>query len=472
LIVGQNNVFFIATSYPKKVCSFVNRVAHSAWKYSVLFLSLFIVFSKYSPDAAFAQQIQRVEIPSSPNPVGSGARALGMGGAFIAVADDATAASWNPGGLIQLERPEVSVVGAFFERGEDNEFGTTPEASGGQSVSDENINYFSIAYPFTVFNRNMVVALNYQHLFDFTREWDFPLLQKAANLSLNRNINYKQKGSLSAIGLAYCIQMTSKVSFGFTLNFWKDWLGDNDWEQTTHENGSGTFAGNAFIYDSESHDRYSFSGFNANLGVLWNVGSKLTLGAVLKTPFTADIEHESTFKSYLIFPSVPAANAIDSRSFTEDEELDMPISYGIGAAFRFSDQLTFSADIYRTEWQDFILTDSRGRETSPISGLPSAESDIDPTHQVRFGAEYLLIKPGYVIPLRGGLFYDPAPAEGNPDDFFGFSLGSGIAYGRYIFDIAYQYRFGNNAGGGILQNFNFSQHVAEHTLYSSVIIHF
>ncbi|RLB93534.1 MAG: hypothetical protein DRH50_07800, partial [Deltaproteobacteria bacterium] len=82
LILGQNNVFFIAASYPKKVCSFVNRVAHSAWKYSVLFLSLFIVFSNYSPDAAFAQQIQRVEIPSSPNPVGSGARALGMGGAF------------------------------------------------------------------------------------------------------------------------------------------------------------------------------------------------------------------------------------------------------------------------------------------------------------------------------------------------------------------------------------------------------
>ena len=49
-----------------------------------------------------AQPLVRVEIPSSPNPVGSGARALGMGGAFIAIADDATAASWNPGGLIQL----------------------------------------------------------------------------------------------------------------------------------------------------------------------------------------------------------------------------------------------------------------------------------------------------------------------------------------------------------------------------------
>ena len=51
---------------------------------------------------------------SPPVSVGSGARAQGMGSAFIAVADDATAASWNPGGLGQLQRPEISAVGSYF----------------------------------------------------------------------------------------------------------------------------------------------------------------------------------------------------------------------------------------------------------------------------------------------------------------------------------------------------------------------
>ncbi|PYQ44967.1 MAG: hypothetical protein DMF77_05820, partial [Acidobacteria bacterium] len=41
---------------------------------------------------------------------GSGARALGMGGAFLARADDATAASWNPAGLSYLRLPEISFV--------------------------------------------------------------------------------------------------------------------------------------------------------------------------------------------------------------------------------------------------------------------------------------------------------------------------------------------------------------------------
>ena len=45
--------------------------------------------------------------------LGAGARALGMGGAFLARADDATAASWNPAGLSYLLRPEVSLVGGI-----------------------------------------------------------------------------------------------------------------------------------------------------------------------------------------------------------------------------------------------------------------------------------------------------------------------------------------------------------------------
>jgi len=44
------------------------------------------------------------------NLTGAGARAAGFGGAFIGVADDATAISWNPAGLTQLIDPEASAV--------------------------------------------------------------------------------------------------------------------------------------------------------------------------------------------------------------------------------------------------------------------------------------------------------------------------------------------------------------------------
>src|SRR5688572_12583855 len=44
------------------------------------------------------------------NDIITGARPQGMGGAFVAVADDANALYWNPAGLTQLDTAEVSFM--------------------------------------------------------------------------------------------------------------------------------------------------------------------------------------------------------------------------------------------------------------------------------------------------------------------------------------------------------------------------
>lgn len=444
---------------------------------SVSFLSfIFLVFMLPAP-APGAGLIQRVEIPSSLNPVGSGARALGMGGAFIAVADDATAASWNPGGLIQLETPEISVVGAFVSRTEDNLFGLNPEASGSQDISKSDLNYLSLAYPFSLLDRNMIVSLNYQNLYDFTKSWDFRFNSASSSISVFRNVDFKQKGDLHALGLAYAVQLTPMLSLGITFNLWEDGITGNGWKKTTDERGTGSVDfGTGTILDFDytyfKEDEYSFSGFNFNLGLLWNMTPEWTLGAVLKTPFSADIEFDTNIRTSLTFPTSPGMNDTTVLYQHDDQKLDMPMSYGIGLAYRYSDALTFSADFYRTEWKDFELEDSSGNKTNPITGKSSDVSSLKPTHQVRLGTEYLHIGDKYIIPIRGGLFYDPAPAEGEVDDYFGLSIGSGIVYKRFVFDVAYQYRFGRDVGTSYLEHLNFSQDVNEHTIYSSVIVHF
>jgi long-subunit fatty acid transport protein len=113
---------------------------------------------------------ERIEIPSSFNPVGSGARAMGMGGSFISIADDATAASWNPAGLIQLRKPEIAVVFSATELNEDLDFSLASEASGKQSSSSTDLNYFAVSVPCSsdTCGKNMVFSLNYQRLFDLT----------------------------------------------------------------------------------------------------------------------------------------------------------------------------------------------------------------------------------------------------------------------------------------------------------------
>ena len=419
-----------------------------------------------------AQPLVRMEIPSSPNPVGSGARALGMGGAFIAIADDATAASWNPGGLIQLEKPEISIVGGYVSRSEDNTFGNNPEASGKQSKDFYQLNYFSAAYPFKAVNRNMIVSLNYQRLYDFNREWNFNMNFGNPLFTSPVQNQYEQTGSLYALGLAYALEVTPNFSAGVTLNYWGDFIMQNKWEQTYMQRADlsvGGFPGSFAAYKKEI---YSFQGWNANIGFLWRMGEHWTLGGVFKTPFTADITHEVNAEDSTTFPTVPGANSRNVSSNRYDEKLNMPMSYGLGLAYRFSDKFTLSGDVYRTHWNDFMYKNYQDVQTSPISGKALGASDIDPTTWVRFGGEYLIIRDKYVVPLRAGIFYDPAPAEGSADNYYGFALGTGIAYGRFIFDIAYQLRFGNNVGSSTLQGLNFSQDVREHTIYTSMIVHF
>lgn len=398
------------------------------------------------------------------NPIGSGARAIGMGGAFIGVADDATAGSWNPGGLIQLTTSEFSVVADFSRWKENNTLIINDPIHFSNRMSEQHINYFSLTAPMDVMGQNLVVSLNYQHLYAFKRD---QLLRFTKINHHDAQYHVLQDGKLSAIGLALCFQVYPKLSVGFTLNFWNDWLGTNGWEQTTHEKGPVILSeSDYFMMDSSISHKYSFSGVNMNIGVLWDVTDQLTCGFVLKTPFKADLEHTTQLTNVL-----PTFYQTPPKKYSET--LDMPLSCGVGAAYRFSDNWTVSADIYMTDWSEFILTDANGDQFSFITDKKLELSTVKPTCQIRLGAEYLMINKRLesIIPIRAGLFYDPMPSDGSPDNYYGFSMGTGISIGPYVFDIACQYRFATHVGDAKLRAFEFSQDVEETRIYGSFIYH-
>src|SRR3990170_6721045 len=142
----------------------------------ILFIPMFLFVVFPMAQNSFAQfSLTPPNINSTPLPVGSGARAIGQGSAFIAVADDATAASWNPGALIQLERPECSVVYSFLSTQQEFNPGSTGLSLSNEAVSRSDLNYVSMAYPFRVFGKNMVAALNYQQIYDFHMDMDFSM---------------------------------------------------------------------------------------------------------------------------------------------------------------------------------------------------------------------------------------------------------------------------------------------------------
>ena len=184
-------------------------------------LSLLLLFILTFPISSIEAEYDSVSlqgwIRSTPNPVGSGARALGMGGAFIAVADDATAASWNPSALIVLKRPEISCV-ISHEQGKRTYDASAVSGNINDFSTDQfRLNYLSLALPFSLFSRLMVFSLNYQHLYAFSYEEQSQWSQYDPGvLDLEYDLHVKQRGALAPFSPALAIQVIPSLSLGIT----------------------------------------------------------------------------------------------------------------------------------------------------------------------------------------------------------------------------------------------------------------
>ena len=301
---------------------------------------------------------------TSPAPVGSGARAQGQGIAFIAVADDATAASHNPGGLVQLERPEMSIVGSFFTRLERQDVNMPGILIENQTLDGTHLNYFSVAYPFRVRQRNVVLSLNYQRLFDLSGDTDtvtgFPITNPDTGLLAGRgshDVSSRQRGGLFTISPAAAVQISPTFSIGVALNIWPD-IFDNGWEQDVTLRSSGlVFSGNRlvpFIADGDIEEEFRFEGFNVTAGFLWTINSVFTLGGVFRSPFTADVTRTNASDLNIRLQDGSPEVSTTCR-FRETLKMDFPLSYGLGLAARITTDLRLSIDVSRVHWSDFRL---------------------------------------------------------------------------------------------------------------------
>ncbi|MCK4654906.1 MAG: hypothetical protein KAU01_10730 [Candidatus Cloacimonetes bacterium] len=357
-------------------------------KICIVFFIIFIGFNLHAADW---------------NITGAGARVAGMGGAFIGVADDATAITWNPGGLTQLYRPEVSVVTRYITEKYDAEYDEETYDQGHFVV-----NFVSAAYP--LMNGKLVVALAYQKQLDMFSDW---------------GDDTESFGGANTItpGLAY--RIIPLLSIGMATNIWT-----GSWEEDTIDYGD---------YVSRS---INFSGFNMNLGAMLDFSNfqnpiPLKFGFSMRTPFELEVEVDADYDYY------------DDMEYTNIVE--MPMMMGFGASYRIGENFTVAADYEMRKYgaSEIVYEDD--------SSVPLSDSEED-LNQFRVGGEYLVITDFAVIPLRLG--YQNVPtliADENEDQVVGtgLSFGSGLIFERFSFDVTFQisgYEYENYDWGNIKKN--------------------
>jgi len=362
-----------------------------------------------------------------------------MGGAFLARADDATAASWNPAGLSYLKRPEVSVVGlgnkfrntianaagVFFQR--DTLTGYTPD-------------FLAATYPISLASRSGAAQVSFQRVLSYGGDRTIRKLDRTFQIGSN--------GGFDVLALGTGFQVSRKLRVGATLNRWF-----NGYHQVTDRLDLGRAQIFQLVADLDVR------GWNANGGVIWTPFESLNIGGVFKTGFRGDVTltRQRTETSTVGDVTTTTTNFSRSRSVV----LDFPGTVGAGISWRPHNQLTLSMDYTRTAWSEgrihnYFTLPPQGQPTPgsgdfydvlPFPGVAivtiPAQSD---TEQVRTGVEYVVIRRKLTVPLRLGYFRDRqyfAALEGKAPSFDGFTAGVGLVLGPVLLDGAFVLETGN-----------------------------
>jgi hypothetical protein len=382
------------------------------------------------------------------NRAGSGARAAGMGDAFIAVSDDGTAASWNPAGLGQLRQPEFSLVyGASGRRLQmsglrslDGAFAYSTHAAGDNTAA---IDFASAALPFSVAGKPVTLQAGWHRLYQLTGELggatqrvslDDPTV---APVSIDRTD--RLEGGISVLSAAGAVRVTTHVAVGASVNFWRgDW---NERASVVEQPGPG---GATAFFNLNATDRVR--GHNVALGLLftypgWNVG------IVHHAPFWSSYSSRSQ--------RVSSLSPAESFDFT-GLRFRLPRSLGLGLARRLPSRWTIAASLTRDDWTDALIDRIPGVPGSInfFDGRPPELTTTRDTVSVNLGVEHLFVRDGSVIPVRVGFGREPQgamdPYTRDPVDYTLAAGGAGYNNNSIKLDVAVQLRWASIQAGPTL----------------------
>jgi len=363
--------------------------------------------------------------------VGAGARAQGMGCAFTAIADDATAGSFNPAGLAQLLVPEASVVGSSTHVSDDYRHFFShdhpeplPITDSSISFSRENLNFVSVTMPFALFTHRWAVQVSSQQIVDFhysgTRNFEE---HEPVGTSVLRQKS-DQSGEIRLYSASLAFQATERLLLGVTVNRW-----DGHWEFTS--NNQEAQAGESGPPDVLTYRQVNdLKGWNVDLGFLLRY-RYLNVGARYRTPFHADYDFSASLDTNLPTPLGPLPPTATT--------LHWPATLNVGIALKPSDRWVIGADTGRTDWSSATFQVEVVGKVNFFDLEPPGQTLTGAVYDWHVGTEYLFLAGKTVLPLRLGFSREPQPARdrvtGERVVTSGYSLGIGVKRGWFAMDL-------------------------------------
>ena len=354
------------------------------------------------------------------------ARSLGLGGAFVGLADDATAALVNPAGLVSLTQKEISIEGRFrrvtqpflvggrlsgdvTRRGQDTvsgpDFDQISDSGGGLSFA-------SVVVPRGRFRfagfRHELIRLEQ----DFSSRGAFQSRGfdvRDTALSALRTLSVDTYGASAAVELPHASVGAGILVQDFSLGF--------EFDRFLHQNGD--------LYGApdpqQSVFHFSQDGDDVSVGAV--VGVVVPVGAAR---IGASYKRSPRFE----FSSF-SGGLVGSQQRTTST-FKVPDTFAVGASMAFS-----SAFLITTEYTRVLHSQLFSEYVSVLAGQGESRDrlerfTIDNADEFHLGAEYLVPVKGRPA-VRLGIWFDPdhsvhyAPTSADDllDERIAISLSSG-----------------------------------------------
>jgi len=363
-----------------------------------------------------------------------GNRAMAMGGAFTAVADDPSALFWNPAGMaFQTDEGIQLVFGGTLIAPEQTFYGESPYPGAGYTA-DQVEQTFPPAHIYLgiPINDRLELSFSVNSPFGLGTEWDDDFLgryiaQKTdiTNFDLGASMAYQLSENFAfGIGVDYMVSTIELHRIAGLINPFNQQL--NDVAEATLETSS---INSAFAW---------------NVGLLWKIGGGFSIGGVYRSSFTIDYEGDGDFTQ--IMTGYPEFDAVIGSVLPFDNKvpittsIEFPDFWTVGLSWQ-NERWTLSGQYGEMGWSSFDELTLVFPENPELS--TTIPENYEDAAQYRIGGEY---RASQHVALQGGYLFDETgqPVESmspllGDGDRTGYSVGFSYFTDRFRFDLGYMY---------------------------------
>jgi len=361
-----------------------------------------------------------------------GARSMGLGGAFLGSADDATAAYSNPAGLTQLVTPEVSAEVRHTEYSlpfVNGGSGTLePFNGGGLHVSDANSSIDNLSFLSVVFPHDRWSFAGYRDEVVNFRS-NFKTVLNGEPVTLNGDlfgtafpINADAHLKIVNYGFSAAFKAADNISLGAGLSYY-------NFDINTVITRS-SFAGFDTIFPGiptgTPLSRQSQFGSDNDASI--NLGARFVLNSELSVGMTYRRGPEFSYRATSIpvnniasngngtFVAVPVTSPVANPDL-KDVRFKVPDQFGAGFSWHPTDSLVVNFDL------DYIQYSQLTHGIQSLFGSDAAITSrltIPNGTEIHIGGEYTFTQMSHPLSLRAGAWHDPRHSvqfKGDPGDF-------------------------------------------------------